>query len=46
MTPQIVRDLLVSLTGLIPDEEIAGYCFIAGLVFTDHVSLVVHRLIG
>jgi hypothetical protein len=46
MTPQPVRDLLVSLTGLIPDEEIAGYTFIASLIFTDHIFNVIHRVIG
>lgn len=46
MTPQPVRDLLVSLTGLIPDDEIAGYTFGAGLILSDHIFNVIHRVIG
>lgn len=46
MTPQFVRDLLVTLTGFIPDDEIAGYTFGAGLILSDHIFNVINRLIG
>lgn len=31
------RDLLLCITSLIPDEDVAGYVFGFGLVISDHV---------
>lgn len=37
-TPQdVVREILVRATGLIPNESIAGGVFAALLIVTDHV---------
>ena len=41
---EVVREVLVKVTGLVDNEEIAGIMFATGLVITDHVFNILERL--